>query len=166
VSALNYPIYSITKLYKFTVYMTRDEYKAATGQEPPEWNPARAPKYWFDPAAKNSAKMSVVYDFVIATAPNGVPLIGEDGKPVTDLLVLSKNEAATVNIPPKGANVTGADVPAVPVPLRALEPGEELFFSLGGVVSVKNTALYSQLDNGFTVKDREILMAIAAKLGL
>jgi hypothetical protein len=165
-SALNYPIYSITKLYKFPVYMTREEYQAATGQTPPEWNPDRAPKYWFDPAAKTSVKMSVVYDCVIATAANGAPLVGEDGKPLTDLLVLSRNEASTVNIPPSAANVPGADVPAVPVPLRALEPGEELFFSLGGVVSVKNTTLYSQLDNGFTVKDREILMAIAAKLGL
>jgi hypothetical protein len=166
VSALNYPIYSLTKLYKFPVYMTRDEYKAATGQEAPEWNSDRAPKYWFDPAAKNSPKMTVVYDCVIATAVNGVALVSEDGKPVTDLLVLSRNEAASVNIPPKVANVPGADVPAVQVPLRELEANEELFFSLGGVVSVKNTTLYSQLDNGFTVKDREILMAIASKLGL
>ena len=164
--ALNYPIYSITKLYKFPVYMTRDEYQAAIGQPPPEWNPDRAPKYWFDAAAKNSTRMSVVYDCVIATAANGVPLVSDDNKPVTDLMVLSRNEAATVNIPPKAANIPGADVPAVPVPLRALEDGEELFFSLGGVVSVKNTALYSQLDNGFTVKDREVLLAIAAKLGL
>jgi len=166
VPALNYPIYSISKLYKFPVYMTREEYQAATGQQAPEWNPDRAPKYWFDAAAKNSTRMSVVYDCVIATAANGVPLVGDGNKPVTDLMVLSKNEAATVNIPPKVANVPGADVPAVPAPLRALEPGEELFFSLGGVVSVKNTALYSQLDNGFTVKDREVLLAIAAKLGL
>jgi len=165
-SALNYPIYSITKLYKFPAYMTRDEYQAAIGEEPPAWNPDRAPKYWFDPAAKNATKMSVVYDCVIATAANGTPLVGDDGKPVTDLMVLSKSEASTVNIPPKLANIPGADVPAIPVPLRALEPGEELFFSLGGVVSVKNTALYSQLDNGFTVKDREILLAIASKLGL
>ncbi len=165
-SALNYPIYSITKLYKFPVYMTRDEYQAAFGEEPPAWNPDRAPKYWFDPAAKNAPKMSVVYDCVIATAANGAALVGDDGKPVTDLMVLSKSEASSVNIPPHLANVPGADVPAIPVPLRALETGEELFFSLGGVVSVKNTALYSQLDNGFTVKDREILLAIASKLGL
>jgi hypothetical protein len=165
-SALNYPIYSITKLYKFPVYMTRDEYKAATGEEAPAWNSDRAPKYWLDPAAKNATRMSVVYDCVIATAANGVPLVGEGSKPLTDLLVLSKSEAASVNIPPKVANVPGADVPAVQCPLRALEAGEELFFSLGGVVSVKNIALFSQLDNGFTVKDREILVAIASKLGL
>ncbi len=165
-SALNYPIYAINQLYLFPVYMTRDEYKAATGQEAPAWNSDRAPKYWFDPAAKNAPRMSVVYNSVIATAANGVPLIGEDGKPMTDVMVLSKAEAGSVNIPPKAANVLGADVPVVQPPLRPLEPNEELFFSLGGVVSVKNIDLFSQLDNGFTVKDRKILLAIASKLGL
>jgi hypothetical protein len=165
-SALNYPVYSINNLYLFPAYMTRDEYKTATGQEAPVWNTDRAPKYWFDPDAKNATRMSVVYDIVIATNANGVPLIGDDGKPMTDVMVLSKAEAGSVNIPPKGANVTGADATVVPPPLRPLEPGEELFFSLGGVVSVKNIDLFSQLDNGFTVKDRKILVAIATKLGI
>ncbi len=70
--------------------------------------------------------MSVVYDSVIATTANGVPRTGEDGKLMTGLMVLSKSEAGSVNIPPQGTNVPGADVPVVQPPPRPLEHGEEL----------------------------------------
>jgi hypothetical protein len=71
--------------------------------------------------------MSVVYDSVIAATANGVPRTGKDGKPMTDLMVLSKSEAGSVNIPPIGTNVPGADVPVVQPPPRPLEHGEELW---------------------------------------
>jgi hypothetical protein len=81
----------------------------------------------------------------------------------------SREEAATVNIPPKGTgttNVPGADVPEVPVPLRPLEPNEELYFDWGSILMVKNTDLFEQSETGFTQEDRALLKQIAAKLGI
>ena len=165
--ALPYPKYSLDKLYLFPYYQTREDYRRATGQEPPPWDPNRPPKYWFDPNARQSTRRNVVYDHVIATSESGKPLMGPDGKPMLDFLVLPKEEAATVNIPPKDvSNVPGADKPEVPCPLRPLEPGEELFFDFGGIVAVKNTELYPQLEVGFTAQDRALLRAIARKLGV
>lgn len=165
--ALPYPKYSLSHLYLFPYYQTREDYRRAVGQDPPEWDSNRPPKYWFDPNARQSARRNVVYDLVLATAENGSPLIGPDGKPMLDLLVLSKEEAATVNIPRKDvSNVPGADRPEVPCPLRPLEPDEELFFDFGGVVAVKNRALYGQLEVGFNAEDRALLRAIAQKLGI
>lgn len=165
--ALPYPKYSLDKLYVFPYYQTREDYRRAVGQEPPPWDPNRAPKYWFDPNARQSTRRNVVYDLVIATSETGSALVGPDGKPMLDLLVLGKEEAATVNIPPKDlTNVPGADRPEVPCPLRPLEPNEELFFDFGGAVAVKNRELWASVDVGFTLEDRALLRAIAKKLGL
>jgi hypothetical protein len=165
--ALPFPQYSIGNLYLFPYFSTREEYQRATGQEPPPWDPTRAPKYWFDPNAKNSRSRRVVYERVIADPP-----AGPDGKPMLDALVLDRDEAATVNIPPKGTgftNVPGADKPEVPVPLRELGPDEELAFGIGGTVVVRNKKLWAELEQGsgnFTAADRALLRAIAEKLGV
>ena len=163
---LPYPIYGLENLYLFRRYQTRADYQQATGVEPPAFDPRRAPKYWFDPKARESSRRNVVYDFIIAMGPGTAAAPGPDGKPMLDVLVLSKEEAATVNIPPNGTNIFGADVPEVPSPLRALEPGEELFFQFGGVVAVKNVELFDSLKEGFTAADRALMQAIARKLGL
>jgi hypothetical protein len=165
VPALPYPKYGVKSLYLFTYYQSREDYRAATGQEPPAWDPSRPPKRWEDPSARASTRRNVVYDYALVAGPSGTIVPGPDGKPMVDVLVLKKEEAATVNIPPMAANVPGADVPEVPCPLRALEPGEELFFDIGGVVAVKNVDLYSALEIGFTAQDRAMLKAIAKKLG-
>lgn len=164
--ALPFPKYSLGNLYLFPYYPTREDYQRATGQEPPPWNPYRQPKYWFDPAAKDSKSRRVVYERVLADPP-----AGPDGKPMLDVLVLDREEAATVNIPPKGpgaTNVPGADAPEVPVPLRPLEPDEELAFDFGGIVVVRNKHLWAELErqSGFTAEDRRLLAAIARKLGI
>lgn len=164
--ALPYPKYGIKSLYLFPYYQTREDYLAATGLEPPAWDPSRPPKRWFDPSARSSTRRNVVYDYALASGPSGAAVPGPDGKPLLDVLVLKKEDAAAVNIPPVSSNVPGAEVPEVPCPLRALEPGEELFFDIGGVVTVKNVALYAALEIGFTAQDRAVLKAIARKLGL
>jgi hypothetical protein len=166
VPALPYPKYGIKSLYLFDYYQSREDYRQATGQEPPAWDPMRPPKYWLDPGAAASPRRTLVYDFVVATGPEGSPLAGPDGKPLLDILTLRKELAATVNIPPQATNVPGADVPEVPCPLRALEPDEELFFDFGGVVMVKNVTLYQALEVGFTARDRALLKGVARKLGL
>ncbi len=165
--ALPYPKYALSYLYLFPYYQTREAYQKATGQEPPPWNPDRAPKYWCDPKARESTRRNVVYDFVVAYSESGAPLAGPDGKPMLEALVLGKEVAATVNIPPKQfTNVPGAEVPEVPMPLRPLEPNEELCFEFGGIVSVKNLDLYPLVEPGFTPEDRALLKAIARKLGV
>lgn len=160
--------FGLERLHLFPYYQTREEFRKANGFDPAPFNANRPPKYWFDPAAKEAARRAVVYDNVIAYAANGAPLVGADSKPVVDVLVLSKEEAATVNIPPKGlgvANIPGSDVPEVPPPLRGLKDDEELFFPFPGVVAVRIRGT-QEADRGFTEEDRAILEAIARKLGV
>ena len=169
--ALLYPKYSITNLYLFPTYGTREDYQKATGQEAPPWNPYRQPKSWFDPKAKASTSRRVVYECALSTNPDtGALLLDSNGKPQLDALVLDRDEAGMVNIPPKGSgmtNVPGADVPEVPVPMRPLEANEELFFDFGNILLVKNKDLYAQVvEVGFMQSDRELLKKMAAKLGV
>ena len=164
--ALPLPKYGLDKLFLFPVYGTREEYQKATGQEAPPWDLSRPPKYWFDPAAAGNARRSIIYDNVIAYWPTGQPLRGPDGKPVLDSLLLSRAEAAAVNLPPFLANVPGTEVPQVPIPLRALDADEELDFDFGGIIVVRNKKFADQKEVGFTIQDREILRAIARKLNV
>lgn len=163
---LPYPIYGLENLSIFPRYQTREDYRQATGQEPPPFDPNRRPKYWFDPKAKDSQRRNVVYDNVLVVSEFGKPLPGADGKPMLDVMTLPKMEAATVNIPPQGTNIAGADAYEVPMPLRTTEPGEEMFFQFGGIVAVKNVELFDALKEGFTAADRELIHAIARKLGV
>ncbi|MBL8236232.1 MAG: hypothetical protein JNM66_02350 [Bryobacterales bacterium] len=160
--------YGIERLYVFPYYQTREEYQKATGVEPPKFDGTRAPKYWFDPAAKESTRRNMAYDHILSYAVNGSPLFDDNGKPMLEVLMLNKDEAATVNIPPKGlgmANIPGADKPEIPPPLRALNADEEFFVPFPGIIGVriKNSL---EPDRGFTEEDRAILMAIAKKLGV
>jgi hypothetical protein len=160
--------YGIEKLYLFPYYQTREDYAKAAGKDAPAFDHTRPPKYWEDPGAIQSSRRNVVYDQVLALSPAGLPVPSLDGKPMLEPLVLSKAEAAQVNIPPKGptiTNVPGAEVPEVPPPLRNLAAYEELCFGFGGTVFVRNKSI-PEAQPGFTEDDRAVLVAIAAKLGL
>ncbi|MBI4877307.1 MAG: hypothetical protein HY822_21990 [Acidobacteria bacterium] len=163
---LPFPTYSMEKLFLFRRYQTQEDYRQATGQEPPPFNPNHAPKYWCDPAAKDSTRRTVVYDHALVTNSRGQAIAGPDGKPMLDVLLLPKELAATVNIPPQGTTVPGADAAEVPMPLSALSPDEELCFQFGGVVAVKNVNLFELAKEGFTGADRILLQAIARKLSV
>ena len=164
--ALPYPTYSLDRLYLFPLYQTRDSYTQATGQEAPAFDPQRPPKYWFDPEAEKSLRRNVVYDTVVCYLENGGLLLDEAGKPQVESMILLKQEAATVNIPPNETNVPGASVPCVPVPLRALDADEELVLGFGGVVLVRNKSISEDTTEGFTPSDRALLQAIARKLNV
>ena len=160
--------YGLEELHLFPYYQTREDYLKRTGIEPPAWDPDRAPKAWADPKALESNRRNVIYDNVVAYAKNGSPLVDANEKPMFDVLVLTKEEAATVNIPAKGptvSNVPGSDVPEIPPPLRALEPSEELFMAFFGVVAVRNKD-FQPLEPGFNRNDRSLLQAIGCKLGV
>lgn len=166
-AALPLPKYGLDKLYLFPYYQTREQYRAATGEEPAPFDPTRPPKYWRDPDVLKVTSRAVVYDRVLATNGKAQPVAGPDGKPYFEVLMMLKTEAATVNIPLKiSANEEGADVEEVPVPVRALEPEEELFFDFGGLVMVRNTSIVDTAVTGFTTQDREVLRSIARKLNV
>lgn len=151
----------------FPRYQTREDYRKATGAEPPQFDARKAPKYWLDPKAKESPRNSVVYDNVVLVGVGSAAVPGLDGNPQLDVLVLSKAEAGTVNIPPNATNVPGADVPEVPMPLRPLEPWAKLEFGFAGTVHVRNTRVVeSDPPGAFTTADRDLLWAIARKLGI
>lgn len=159
-------IVPLENYYLFPRYQTREDYHKATRQEAPPFDERRAPKYWRDPIALQAPRNNVVYGNVILMGPRGTAVVGSDGTPQLDALVLTRNEAAAVNIPPNGANVPGADAPEIPVPLRDLEPGMALEFGFGGVIRVRDTSVEELTGPGwFTAADRELLRKIAQAVG-
>ncbi|MGE5570244.1 MAG: hypothetical protein ACM3S5_14505 [Rhodospirillales bacterium] len=168
-AALPYPRYGLDKLYLYPYFQTREQYEQITGQPCPPWDKTRRPKKWFAPEAAQSQDDFIVFERVLATEmkESGRPLAGADGKPYLKPLILPCEIAATVNIPPNASNVEGATVPEYPVPLRALDPNEELIFDGPfGIVMVRNIELSQGADTGFTAQDRATLQAIARKLGV
>ncbi len=167
--ALPYPTYGISNLYLFPFFQTREAYFAHTGKEAPPYDPNKPVKSWFDPKAAESSSRRIVYERTVAYADNGMPLIGPDGKPFLEPMVLDRAVAANVNIAPKGPDLldqpsTGLEIA---VPCRPLEPGEELYLQFGGTVAVRNKALWAaDVEVGFKGADRALLQAIAEKLGI
>jgi hypothetical protein len=163
------PVKGLDSLYIYPYYPTREAFEAATGKPCPPWNPNLPPKYWFDPKAAESTRRNVVYDNTLVYSLDGTILQDAAGKPMLDVLVLTKEQAALVNIPDKrtgAANIPGADRPEVPVPLRLPAEGEEIFFIFGQTVAVRNKVAWEETQNTFTAKDRRLLKAIADKLGV
>jgi len=166
-AALPLPKYGLENLSLFPVYQNRAQFLKATGAEAPAFDSSKPPKYWFDPNAEKSPKRSLLYDCVLATDEKGKPVFGADGKLYFEPMMLFKQEAATVNLPSSDyANEPGADVPQVPVPMRALEPGEELIQVFGGVIMVRNKNIAEEGPTSFSYQDRETIKAIARKLGV
>lgn len=167
-SVLNQPTYGLENLYLFPVYQTREAYQAATGMETPPYNPNKRIKSWFDPEAATSTKRTIIYERTLVASDSGMPLAGADGKPLLDVLAISREDAAAVNIPPKGPGILDQPVMGteVPVPLRELSTNEELFFQFGGSVAVRNKTAFAAIEIGFTAEDRAIIREIARKLGI
>jgi hypothetical protein len=158
--------YGLDALYLFPLFQTREQYKQATGTEAPPFDPQRQPKFWFDPAAALSARRNVIYDRVIALADNGTPALDAEGRPVLEPLVISKFDAATVNMPPEGPAAPEIRGPMLPMPLRAPEPEEELILDYTGAVVVRNKTIAEEQAAGFGPEDRAVLRAIARKLNV
>ena len=159
----------LSSLYLFPVYQTRDEYETKTGVAAPPFNPAWPVKSWADPAAANSPKRSVVYENVLALADSGKPLVDGEGRPMLEPLMMPRERAAVVNIPVK--DFTGR-IPEtatigfeVPVPCRALVEDEQLTLGFGDLVYVERKST-EQTPTSFSVEDRQLLHAIAKKLGV
>lgn len=164
------PFYPFDTVFLYPYYTTREEFERLTGRPAPPWDERKAPKFWFDPKALEAPRKAVVYDPVLAISENGTILRDASGThPELDLLVLTKEEAATVNIPALGVSagsVPGSEKPEVPMPLRPLLDYEELFFRFGGTLVVRDKEYYESTQVGFTSEDRKILKSIALKLGV
>jgi hypothetical protein len=165
-AALPMPKYQLRLLNLFPEYGSREDYQKATGLEPPPYSPNRPLKLWFDPEAAKSIKRTIYYDRVLAVSEIGLPIPGPDGKPFLEPLVLPKNEAATVNIPAYKSTPSDQVLIPVPVPVRALEPEEELDFAIEGVVVRNKAWVDANWGSGYTEKDRQLLQAIARKLNV
>jgi hypothetical protein len=163
------PVKGLDSLYIYPYYQTREAYEKATGLPCPPWNPNLPPKAWCDPKAIESTRRNVVYDTTLVYTLDGTIVADAQGRPTLDVLVLPKEQAASVNIPNKmlgATNVPGADRAEVPVPLRQPAPNEELFFIFGQTVAVRNKNSWEETQNAFTHRDRKLLKAIAEKLGV
>jgi len=160
--------HSISQLNLFPTYATREDFQAATLEEAPPWNPYRFPKNWFDPNAKTNPSRVIVYEHAFAVDANtGQVLENPDGTPKFDKLALSRDEAATVNIPPTGpgqTDVPGADQTPVPVPMRALAPNEVIVPGFGNVPELWTTDELQEKDPYSAIL--KYLRAIANKLGV
>ena len=166
-AALPLAKYGLEKLFLFPVYQNRAQFLSAFGVAAPEFDEARPPKYWFDPNADKAPKRSLLYEHVLATDDKGKPAFGPDGKPYLESMMLFKQEAFTVNLPIGDyANEPGTEVPPVPVPMRALEPEEELIQGFGGIILVRNKNIPEEGPTSFSFQDRETIRAIARKLGV
>jgi len=161
--------YSLFKLFLFPVFQTREEYKQHTGEEAPPWDPNQPVKNWFDPAARNTNKRTLLYDRVLLYDQNGMVIPDAEGKPTIDQLALMKEVAAQVNMLPSERLVDygpGSRMAPIPCPMRELKADEELFFTFGGAVAVRLKGAYKSEVNAFTVDDRALLQKIADKLGV
>lgn len=166
-AALPIPKYGLDKLYLFPYFQTREQYRLAVGQEPPPFDENRPPQGWYDPQMAQSSKRTVIYENVLAINEKGQPRRDADGNPFFEPLMMLRTEAATVNIPPKrSANEPGTGVPEVPPPVRELDADEELIIDFGGIVTVRNKKLNTEIPVNFSAQDREILRAIARKLNV
>lgn len=160
----------LSPLHLFPLYQTRADYKEAHGVDPPPFDPTRPPQHWYDPDAAKRPGRVVLYERVLAVDERGQPMLGPDGKPFFEPLVLPKADAVTVNIPYKeAANEPGTDQPTIPVPLRALLEDEELAIGWAGIVVLRRRSLWEKAvaaPTAWTEDDRRLLRAIAQKLGV
>jgi hypothetical protein len=157
--------YSLSELHLFRTYLTIEEYRKAMGEDPPPYDPTKPPKNWFDPSALASPRRTVVYDPVLAVGAQGQILADPNGKPMLDILLLSKEEAARVNIWHDQSGHPSPTLAPVPMPLRPLRSNEELIFLYPQVVVVRDKSV--EADKGtFTAEDRALLRKIARKLGV
>lgn len=131
----------IQALYLFRIFQTREEFEALSGEKCPPYDPTRDIKSWRDSLAANSPKPRIVYENVLAYGDDGrTPALDSNGSPYFEPLVLPREIASTVNIPPK--DFTGAlqEQPGtgreVPCPCRELRLDEVLKVGWGGNVQV------------------------------
>jgi hypothetical protein len=170
----------LTAALAYPIYPNRKAYRDGTGEEAPPWDASRKIKKWRDPEAGADGLPEVIYTNNIMVKADGIWAL-KNGLPVVRPLVLSVEEAKTVNLPPEDPSGNTSIQPGtgeVGCPFRDLLPdevimvaGAEMGFLSGKVLVIRNMKLYAEEqaveadESGkFTATDRAMLSAIAEKV--
>lgn len=159
-----FAIGSTAPLFRFKVYHTR-EAAEADGHVLAPYSVENPVKSWADPKPPPADEFGDVTYLMIATTRNGcgdVALTGPDGKPYLRNYKMSREEASTLNIPPKG------DFPDKPqpkgewnVPCRPLNATEQLSWGFGGIPVVQDKATVSTAPTpGSPVDISQVMVAL------
>lgn len=149
----------IKSLWKFPVYTSVEQYRQTTGKEPPPYDHERPIQRWEDPAPEKTAGFFAIYDHALQK-------MGDKWK--IDMLVVPAAWAKRVNLPPDAALPEGYSSGEMPPPLkRGLTEDEEIVEGPFGVQIRSRSAYLASLEQveAFTARDRELLKAIARKVG-
>jgi len=156
--------YGVTELALFEVFKTREAYKAKFGVDPPPFDERERPMYWFD-STPDLTDMEAEVTYLTVRPVSNVPTLQRMSVPVW--------EAIRVNIPDtpeQGAKGIGPYIKTPrPMPIRELLTNESLFQTSPfeyGVMRSDLKVLEDEKAESFTPKDRVMLKAIAAKLGV
>lgn len=145
----------------------------------PPFNPNGDYKNWYDPNPPVRGR-TATWPRCLAVDERGNPLAGPDGKPYLEPLSLPASEAKWPNLPDGDVEeylATGAGFVSFPVaplaPTEHLEWGDgaagPMATRAGGDVVVVNDAIPKPMTPapaGWSVQDRAMLHAIAAKMGV
>lgn len=166
-------IRNLSAAYAVPYYRTREEWQAAhPGVPMPTYDPTKQVKRWEDVNLSVGHVVNskyVQYDRTVAlTEDFKSQAQGLDNLPFIESLLISPEDAKTVNIPPTQAAYGDKEHPdtrmEVQVPLVPLFPGERLNWYLNGVVIENTTTETAEVGDGFTAADRTLLHAIATAL--
>lgn len=110
----------------FDVFQTREDFKAATGQDAPQYDPTKPWKFWFDANPPTADDTGFVTYKVFSYTRNMVR-IDANGNPIFTRVFITPADARNVNIPIKGVGSIDNDNPKgeVPVPIRDLSGDEK-----------------------------------------
>jgi hypothetical protein len=161
--------YGVAEIALFKVYQTPDQYRAAFGKPPEEFDVNRRPKFWFDSTVDlEDPEADVCYKVI---------KLDKAQKPIVSQTCMPAFEAATVNIyapdPLPGGkpdDITAAKMrPMRELPVRDLLPNESLTTVFGNVIAVFRIDKKIEAEAGsgkFLPSDRELLRKVADKLGV
>lgn len=124
--------------YVFPVYQTCEDFLAKTGSACPPFDATRKVKSWLDPSPPAPDEDGNVSYRMLATAKDGTPLV-QNGKPYQRTVLVPRDEAARVNIPPKDFSGRIQEIKTIgewAVPMRALGADEEFCWGFGALPKI------------------------------
>lgn len=172
-----FSIASVAPLFRFKVYQTR-EAAEAEGHKLAPYTTERPVKSWIDLKPPSADEFGEITYLMLATTRNGcgdTALTGPDQKPYLRNYKMTPEEAAALNIPPKG------DFPDKPqpkgewnIPCRDLQANEVLGWGFGAVpvvqdktVKVEPSAAAATVDlSPILVQLEEIRATLAVLIGM
>lgn len=173
IDAGSQPQYGVGDIALFRTFQTAAEAQAITG-DPIGIQPSSldvGPKYWADPAAAAAMSTDPYASYTYGITKS-------DG--TQSIITLPARVAGSFNFFPSSYAASGqgaaydqrvkaaAEMPPVPVPTRALDATKEKIqvTPMGLVILSLDTVAAQAGSGGFSIADRQLLQAIAHKLGV